>query len=82
MIMEVGIPSAPCPDQAVNEVTVSLLIYTYSVPPILLVVQICGGTLGRFYEVQRGITREAPEVAVLVFGNEHDVPEFEFFGLL
>ncbi len=81
MITEVGIPSAQCPDQAVNGVTLSLLIYTYSLPPILLVVQFHGGTLGRFHEVQRGITREALEVALLVFGKERDIPEFEFLGL-
>ncbi len=82
MLTEVGILSAQCPDRAVNGVTVSLLIYTYSLPPILLVVQFHGGTLGRFYEVERGITMEAPEVSVLVFGKERDVPEFEFLVLL
>jgi hypothetical protein len=69
MITEVGILLAQCPDQAVNGVTVSLLIYTYSLPPILLVVQFHGGTLGRFHEVLRGITREALEVAVLSLGK-------------
>jgi hypothetical protein len=82
MITEVGIPSTQCPDRAVNGVTVSLLIYTYSLPPILLVVQFHGGTLGRFYEVQWGTRREAPEVAILIFGKERDVPKFEFLGLL